>query len=55
VDVISPVHFTRDEIQEAEDNAAKIRLLYTPPHVDDPPEKKRKRGDSGTVPPRYVS
>jgi len=52
LDVISPVHFTREEIREAEENAAKIRQLYTPPHVDDPPEKKRKRGDSGTIPPR---
>jgi hypothetical protein len=45
VDVISPANFTEQEIREAEENAERIRLLYTPPHVDDPPEKKKRKKD----------
>ena len=55
VDVISPAKFTEEEIREADENAEKIRLLYTPPHVEDPPEKKRKKDKKDKAfPSRYA-
>jgi hypothetical protein len=52
VDVISPAKFTEDEIKEADENADKIRLLYTPPLVEDPPIKKDKRKKDKSLPSR---
>jgi ATP-binding cassette subfamily G (WHITE) protein 2 len=52
LDVISPAKFTEDEIKEADENADKIRLLYTPPLVEDPPIKKDKRKKDKSLPSR---